>query len=124
MILVRNLIPGEALPKELQTGYEQTPMPEWIWVVERDGKPVGVLVTSPAHLVVILMRLSTTSDAEGTDARTLLIGAFREMKARGYKGYTTWLDPTREPENAFIRIIRAIGGYQLLCPQVACCGGF
>lgn len=120
---VRNLIPRERLPKELRTGYEATAMPEWIWIAERNGYPVGILVAAPAHGVVILMRLATTPDAEGTDVRTLLVAAFREMKMRGYRGYTTWLDPTKEPENAFIRIIRAIGGFQLLNPQVACCGG-
>jgi hypothetical protein len=98
-------------------------MPEWIWVVERDGKPVGILVTSPAHIVVILLRIVMSPEAEGTDARALILGAFREIKERGYKGYTTWLDPTKEPENAFIRIIRAIGGFQLLNPQIVCCGG-
>lgn len=121
---IRNLIPGEALPKQLQTGYERTQMPEWIWVVEREEKPVGILIAAPAHLMVILLRIISTPEAQGTDIRALLIHAFRESRRRGYKGYTTWLDPTKAPENAFIGIIRAIGGFQMLNPQVACFGAF
>lgn len=121
---VRTLERGEVLPAALQTGYEKTEQPDWIWVVERDGKPVAVLVTSPAHIMVILIRILATPEAQGADVRSLLLHAFREMRARGYKGYTTWLDPTKAPENAFIRIIRAIGGFQLLNPQVVCCGAF
>jgi len=120
---VRNLIPGETLPQELRTGYEATTTPEWIFIVEREGKPVGILITAPAHIVIILLRIVMAPEAQWSDARALILVAFRESKKRGYKGYTTWLDPTKEPENAFIRIIRAIGGFQLLDPQVACCGG-
>lgn len=123
-MVVRNLKPDDVLPDLLKTGFElaKTCAHEWIWVVERDGKIVCLLVTAPAHVMVILLRLLSTPEAEGTDVRALLLHTFREIKERGYKGYSTWLDPTKEPENAFIGIIRAIGGVQLMNPQVACCG--
>jgi hypothetical protein len=121
---VRNLKLDDVVPDELKLGFENAPQTayEWIWVVERDGKIVAMLVTAPAHLVVILLRIKATREAEGLDVRALMIHAFRAFKTRGYKGYLTWLDPTKAPENAFIGIIRAMEGTQLLDPQVACCG--
>lgn len=122
-VKIRNLIPGEPLAGRLKTGYEETPMPEWIWVAERDGKAVAILITAPAHIMVILLRILSTPEAEGTDVRALLLHAFAEFKSRGYRGYVTWIDPTASPENAFIGIIEAIGGVKLPNPQVVCCGG-
>lgn len=123
-MIVRNLIPGETLPEELRTGYELGKCdPNWIWVVERNGEAVALLVAAPAHVIAILIRVVNTKKCRGTDIRALILGAFRDIKERGYNGYTVWLDPTKEPENRFIAIIRAIGGFQLLNPQVVCCGG-
>lgn len=123
-MIVRNFILGEKLPEQLKTGFEMGKCdPDWIWVVERDGELVGLLVAAPAHVMAILIRLVNTKNARGSDIRALILGVFREIKKRGYMGYTVWLDPTKEPENRFIGIIRAIGGFQLLNPQIVCCGG-
>jgi len=119
---IRNLVMGEDLPERLRSGYESTSMPEWIWVAERDGKVTAILVTAPAHILVILMRVCSIAGANPMDVRALLVNAMAEIRERGYKGYVTWVDPTVETENALMGIIKASGGGQLVNPQVACYG--
>ena len=121
---VRCLIPGETLPVELQTGFEKAPGSDhnWIFIAERDEKPVGILVTAPAHLFVIFVRLVMADEAEAMDLRNLLVGVARICRERNFEGYVTWLDPTRPEENSLIGIIRAHGGQQLTNAQVVCAG--
>jgi len=122
-VKIRNLVVGEALPERLCTGYETGQCdPRWIWVAERDGKPVAILVTAPAHVVVILMRLVATENAEPLDVRALLVNAMAAIKERGYAGYVTWVDPTKESEKTLMEIIKTSGGGQWDRPQVACYG--
>jgi hypothetical protein len=120
---VRNFIFGEELPEMLRTGFEGgNCMPEWYWVVERDGKIVASLIAAPAHIVVILLRLVATPDAEPFDVRALLLRATIDIKARGYNGYMVWADPNRQNEKSLIDIVIASGGVQLPGTQVACAG--
>jgi hypothetical protein len=120
---IRNLVLGEELPERLRTGYETGQCDDrWIWVAERDGKPVAILVTAPAHIVVILVRIVATEDALSTDVGALILKARREVRKRGYKGYVVWVDPTRETESSMIGIIRKTGGFQMPDVQVACGG--
>jgi len=119
---IRNLVVGEELPPRLKTGFEATQMPEWIWIAERDGKPVGSLITAPAHIIIILLRLCMTEDAQPTDVRALLLRAIRESKIRGYKGYLSYLDPELPHEKALMSIIEMSHGFSFKKPQVACFG--
>ena len=123
---VRNLILGEELPDRLKTGFEtgRSTAAEWIWVVERDGKIVASLITSPAHIVVIFLRLLATPEAHPMDVRALLLCATAEMKERGYYGFMVWADPTRPTEKSLIDMVIATGGVQLPNVQVACAGRF
>jgi hypothetical protein len=62
-MIVRNYKLGEELPEQLKTGFEGgNCMPEWYWVVERDGRIVASLIAAPAHIVVILLRLVALID--------------------------------------------------------------
>jgi hypothetical protein len=120
---IRNFILGEELPESLKTGFEGGKCdPLWIWVVERDGKIVASLITAPAHIVVILLRLLATPDAHPLDVRALLLKATVDIKERGYNGYMVWADPTRDTEKALIEIVKASGGFELPNRQVACAG--
>jgi hypothetical protein len=123
---VRNLILGEEIPALLKTGFEEGSAtdPQWIWVVEREGKIVASLIAAPAHIVVILLRLLAAPEAHPFDVRALLLCAIAEMKERGYKGFMTWADPTRPTEKALIDLVIANDGVQLPNVQVACAGRF
>jgi len=121
-VKIRNYVKGEVLPRELATGFETGSMPEWIWLAERDGKPVAILVVAPAHIVVILMRLLATPGAQGFDVKILLATAMKEIKERGFQAYVTWLNPERAAEAALRSIIQSAGGYVLEEPQILCGG--
>jgi hypothetical protein len=115
---IRNMVKGDKLPEELRTGFETGSMPEWIWVVERDGKIVGLLIAAPAHIVAILLRVVSTSEAHPNDMRALLIRVMHDIKERGFKGYITWLDPSREIENSLLSIVELSGGVKFPNQQV------
>lgn len=122
---VRNLILGEELPPELVTGYEKGQCdPDWIWVADYNGKPVGILVTAPAHIAVILLRLVMAEGAPPTAAGALLAQAFAEMKARGYSGYIIWLGETQSVEKQLLRMVEATGGGVLEHSMSLCYGLF
>lgn len=124
---IRHYIPGEILPDKLKTGYEsgQNCDPQWIWIAENDGKPVAILVTAPAHVVAILMRIICTDDAPKTAVHAILAHSFVEMMERGYKGYVTWVNPSgTDAERALLGIVRAAGGVQFTELQVCCSGLF
>lgn len=114
---------GEVLPEELRTGYEGGNCdPDWIFLVERDGKPVGVLVSAPVHIAVMLVRMVTSEYAEVNDARSLLLHFVKTIKERGYNGYFTYLGEDSELEKTLAKIIMAADGVQIEKPQYLCVG--
>ena len=121
---VRNYCRGEELPERLRTGMETAPGcdPQWIFIAERDSKPVGILVAAPAHIFVIFVRLIMAEDSQPFDLLAFLRRTAEIWKERGYLGYVSWFDPTTELERTFMKIIRMAGGIQLLIPQVVCAG--
>ena len=121
---IRNFVKGEELPDSLTAGFEKGNQPEWIWVAEREGKIVASLVVAPAHIVAILLRLSSTDDAEPMDVRVLLVNAIKDIKDRGFEGYVTWLNPDAGVEKKLHDIIMAGGGIQLPQPMFFCVGRF
>jgi len=122
-VTVRHLILNEALPDGLRTGYEKGACdPSWIWLAESNGAAVGILVTAPAHVLVILMRMVILDGAPTITAYKLLAQGFREMKERGYKGYVMWVNPTQEREQRILRLVAAAGGGQSDVPQILCYG--
>jgi hypothetical protein len=122
-MIVRNYIKGEELPEYLRTGFEVGNMPEWIWVVEREGKVVALFIAAPAHVVAILLRLLSTREAHPNDIRALLVKAMSDIKERGYKAYVTWLNPDRPAEAALLSIIQSGGGMQFPGERQVLCGG-
>lgn len=123
VVMVRTLKPGEPFPQHLDTGFEQMPvMNDFIWVAEKNGKIVGILMAAPCHGIVFLVRLRTTKDAPAMTVALLFRRCVRDWKARGFKGYFTYVDPSRELERRFIPICRKLGGLQLVSPQVGLVG--
>jgi hypothetical protein len=121
---IRNLVKGEELPEALRTGYESGEKSDcdWIWVAEREGRITVIFVTSPAHIAVMFIRLISTPDAHPNDVRSMLIHACSVMKERGYNGYFTWLDPTKEIEKSLLSLFLSAGGMQFPGSQVLCAG--
>jgi hypothetical protein len=121
--MIRNLKKGEVLTGKLATGYEggEATDPQWIFVAERDGKPVAVLVTAPAHIVVIFLRL-VSDGAAPTDVRSLLIYALASARERGYSGYITWVDEDDEAGKALMDIVLKADGFSLPNKHIVCGG--
>lgn len=124
-MIIRNLILGEQLPKEITTGYEQGQCdPKWIWVCEYNGKPIGILVTAPAHIAVILLRLVMVEGSPSIGAGKLLTTAFKEMAARGYRGYMVWFGESSQVENQLLKLVESSGGGILEKSMSLCYGWF
>lgn len=122
-MIVRTLRKGEQLPEGLRTGYEGVKCdPDWIFLVERDGKPVSVLVAAPVHIVVLLVRLVSSPQAGVNDVRSLLLYFVQCVKERGYSGYITYLGLHLQQERTLAEIIKATGGTQIEEPQYLCLG--
>jgi hypothetical protein len=118
-MIVRNQLLGEKLPSVVVTGFESLPMDEnWCWHAIMDGVIVGTLVCCPCHGVVILFRLVIHESAPPYTLRRLLRTMFEDCNARGYKGYIILFGPMREKERRFIKMVRRIGGTQILEPTV------
>lgn len=114
---------GERFPEELRTGYEGGQCdPDWIFVVEREEKPVAILVAAPVHIVVLLVRLLSSPRASVNDVRSLLLYFVKTVKERGYSGYITYLGLHLEQERTLAEIIKATGGTQIEEPQYLCLG--
>ena len=124
-MFVRNLILGEELPKEITTGYEQCQCdPKWIWIIEHEGKKIGTLVTAPAHLAVILIRLVMVEGADPHAAGRLLTSAFSEMDKRGYRGYMVWFGEGKKIESQLLKLVESSGGGVLEKSMSLCYGLF
>lgn len=104
---VRNLRPGEGIPQGIKdTGFEGLPLqPEWVWIVEYRGRKVAVLFTTNAHGLLILLRMAATQGAPKTWPMVLLPQVFAIAKARGCKGYYTFLDDRQPAEVKLMRIV-------------------
>lgn len=92
-ITVRNRREREPIPSNLMRGLENLAeiLAEWTWFAETESGPVAVLVATPACEVVVLHKLNTTDDAPSTVLVPLFRQFFRDIAARGMKGYLTWL---------------------------------
>lgn len=109
---VRNLRPGEGIPTGIPgTGFEALELdPEWVWVLENRGRRVAILFTANAHGLLILLRIGATQNAPKTWPMILFPQVFATAKARGCKGYYTFLDDRQGAEVKLMRIVLRNGG--------------
>lgn len=109
---IRNLRPTDSLPAadlsspDLPFGLDQLPLsPEWVWVTLRDARIIGVLVTAPAHGLLILLRISFVPGSPASAPMLLLRRAFRDARRRGLLGYVTFLSDSAAAESHLMRIV-------------------
>jgi hypothetical protein len=123
LITVRTLRTDEPMPQHLGTGYESMPvMNDFVWVAEKGEKIIGILMAAPCHGCVFFVRLCAEKDAPPMTVPLLFRKCVRDCHARGFKGYFTYVDPTREAERKFIPICRKAGGLQIASVQVGLVG--
>lgn len=108
-VRVRQMRPGESLPPSFELGFDQLGKldPEWVWIADRLGTPVGCLVASPCHGVAIVWRLVSQ---DGRCLWRLLHSFNRSLHGRGYVGYMTMLDPEIPMQVRLQRLITRSGG--------------
>lgn len=123
MITVRNLREKESMPEGMATGYESMPlMPAWVWVVELDGKPQGVVMAAPCHGMVYMMRLCFKEGSDKAMIPRLLRACMKDCRDRGFRGFFFHADPTKEMDRKLIPLVKRTGGVQLTVPQVLLAG--
>lgn len=111
------------MPQHLDTGFEKLPvMNEFVWVAEKNGKMTGILMVAPCHGIIFIVRLRTEFGAPPTTVHHLFRQCMRDCLERGYKGYFTYVDPSREAERKFISICQRAGGMLIEPLQVGLVG--
>ena len=113
-LIVRTLNRDEPLPNLSHNFRPGTILPQhnWIWLVERNSKPLVMLISAPAQTCVFLMSLSAAADSlgENTSALMLLLRkALGECAKRGYGAFWVHLDPQRPLEAKLLDVIRKLG---------------
>lgn len=118
---IRNLILGEKLP---QLSPDDSPVgvdlleldPEWVWIAEQRGEPVGFLVGGNLHGLLVLMRIIVSPESDCPTIPLLLLRrALRVAKQRGCVGWITILSDESVAEVKLMRI--AMRHNDLLIPH-------
>jgi hypothetical protein len=123
LITVRTLRADEPMPQHLNTGFEQMAvMNDFVWVAEKEGKVIGMLLASPCHGLIFFVRLRAEKDAPPMTVPLLFRKCVNDCKERGFKGYFTYVDPSIETERRFIPICHRAGGVQITSLQVGLVG--
>jgi hypothetical protein len=122
---VRHLRPAENWPDTLFMGFEGPQLDrEWCWVVEDETAVQAGLLTCPMHGVVFLLRLAAAVGAPRLAIRTLFSEALKEVKAKGYVGYTTLIDESTPEGKRLNKLVKRTGGLQWPRPMVLAFGTF
>ena len=101
LVTARLLDSDEVLP----TKYADDPLfkvmkydPNWVWVVERETKVIGYLITTPVYPMVTLLRLRMDDDAPAHSVIVLLRKFFHDVRQRTFKTMNSQFDLTEEAE--------------------------
>jgi hypothetical protein len=113
-LTLRNLILGEddLLPIELRDTQFPVPDPEWTWIVEREGKPIALILTSYASGVLMFWRILSTASARLSPNWLLaaLPRILENTRLRGCVGYASFFRDSRPEEAHFARLLQRAGG--------------
>ena len=104
---IRNLDKDEPLPNLGQEiPNSNLVQPEWIWLAYNryDDKPLAMLVTAPAHGIVMLLRIYSVKVAPKSVMVGLLRRSLAAMSSRGYTRWVSFLDEARATEASLIDI--------------------
>lgn len=111
------------MPQHLGTGYEQMPvMNDYAWIAEENGKVTGILLGSPCHGLVFIVRVCAAPGASPMTVQLLFRKFVQDCASRGLRGYFTFVDPMRDAERKFIPICHKAGGMQIQALQVGLVG--
>jgi hypothetical protein len=115
---VRTLDRDEPLPNLSHNFKPGTVLPQhnWIWIVERDSKPIVMLITAPAQTCVFLMSLAA-ADSLGDNSQALMIlfrSALADMLKRGYMAFWVNLEPARALESKLLSIVKRLPNVKLI----------
>jgi hypothetical protein len=123
MITIRTLRNGEPMPTYLDTGFEKMPvMNDFVWVAEESSRIIGILLASPCHGLIFFVRVRVEMNAPSMTLPLLFRHCVQDCNKRGFKGYFTYIDPSRESERSFIPICHKAGGLQVQSVQVGLVG--
>jgi hypothetical protein len=79
----------------------------WTWIAADDGKLLGSIIASPLHnKLVLLERLQLEEGTPGAVGLLLFKTCVQECFLRGYTGFLTMIDPTRELERRLMAVAR------------------
>ena len=91
---VRHLREGDLLSHELLDKWSVLHLDhQWVWVVEHDGAIDALLIASPMHGILFLLRVAAHKGAPKTWLLTLLRTVMKECKDKGIEGFPTWVFP-------------------------------
>ena len=111
-VTVRFARPGERFPAAWELGFDQlgTLDPEWLWVAERAGTPLGCVLASHAHGVAVIWRVVAPGPDSALVTRRLLHAFLRDLRYRGLRGYVAMLNLDVPTQRKLARIIQRAGG--------------
>ena len=116
---VRTLNRDEPLPNLSHNFQPGTVLPQhnWIWLVERDSKPIVMLIAAPAQTSVFLMSLAAAADSLSDNSQALMLlfrTALADMLKRGYPAFWVNLEPARPLESKLLSIIKRLPNVKLI----------
>lgn len=110
----RTMTVNDLWPTGIVTGFEGMPrhliQHDWIFVAVENDEIVALLMTSPMHGVVILMRAGTVPGTSPCVLLKLLRYASSIMEERGYHLWVTILDTGARTEKRIMSMSKRWGG--------------
>jgi hypothetical protein len=97
----------ELLPPELRVYGFPYLLPEWCWIVEKNGLPIALIVTSMVHGILFFWRVLATASAKKALYWFLacMPQIIENAKTMGCLGYGTFLSDDKPQEVKFARIL-------------------
>ena len=112
---VRHLREGESLPAAWELGFDALGRIDcsWVWVIERDARPLGCVVAAPCHGVAFLWRVVMDKSAPSHLLLRLLRQCVRDLRSRGCVGILTFCDATSVTQARFLRVISRLNSREM-----------
>lgn len=108
MVTVRLAKASDELPEH---GFELLNLDlSYVYVALQHEKVVGVLITSPMHGVLLLLRFVIVDAAPCSTAYYLLKGALKDALGKGFTALITLLEIERDTEMRLAKLVQRFGG--------------
>ena len=111
-VTVRLARPGDTFPPEWGLGFDSLRSldPDWLWVAERSGVPLGAVLASPCHGTAVIWRVVAPGPDSALVTRRLLHAFLRDICRRNLLGYIAMLNLDVPTQRKLARIIQRAGG--------------